>query len=146
MRRYTDGTMADVSPTCPDCAHPYEVEDNYCRRCGMYVAALREPTALTARPVQPIERYQRERTPLPAPVKKAVTAVAVGAAMQMGLSLASRYLAAQAAQKAARAAVSQPQSRGRRRIAANGHETGLPDDIAAVSETVVVRRVWIRRP
>lgn len=109
----------------------------------MYVAALRETTALTARPLQPIERYQRERAPLPAPVKKAVTAVAVGAAMQMGLSLASRYLAAQAAQKATRAAVSQP--RGRRRIAADRHETGLPEDIAAVSETVVVRRVWIRR-
>ncbi|MGD9934493.1 MAG: hypothetical protein AB7T37_12360 [Dehalococcoidia bacterium] len=137
--------MPDEFLTCPDCAQPYETEDNYCRRCGMYVAAVREQTALAARPVQPLERYQRERAPLPAPVKKAATAVAVGAAMQVGLSLASRYLAGQAAQKAARAAVSGPTGRRGRALSSPSH-SGLPDDIAAVSETVIVRRMWIRRP
>jgi len=137
--------MADEFLNCPDCAQPYDDDDNYCRRCGMYAAALREQTSLSTRPARPMQRYERERAPLPAPVKKAVTAVAVGAAMQMGLSLASRYLAGQAAQKAARAAVATPGGR-RGRAVANQTHSGLPDDIAAVSETVIVRRMWIRRP
>lgn len=139
--------MAEEILTCPDCAHPYDAADNYCRRCGMYVAAVREQVALAPRPLRPLERYQRERAPLPAPVKKAVTAVAVGAAMQVGLSLASRYLAGQAAQKAARAAVSgSPGARRGRAAVAQPSHSGLPEDIAAVSETVIVRRMWIRRP
>ena len=60
--------------------------------------------------------------------------------------MATRYLAASAAQKTARSLASAPRNRGSRgREVAPAREV-LPDDIAAVSETVVVRRVWIRRP
>jgi hypothetical protein len=130
---------------CPDCDAPYEMDDNYCRRCGMYVAALRGSTALATRSLHSVERYQRQRAPLPAPVKKAMTAVAVGAAMQVGLSLASRYFAAQAAQKAASTALAPSPRRGRA-VERQPVHSGLPDDIGAVAETVVVQRWWIRRP
>jgi hypothetical protein len=139
-----------MEPTlvCPDCAAAYAPDDNYCRSCGMFVAALREELALAARPVRTVERYHRERAPLPAPVKRAVTAVAVGAAMQMGLSLASKYLATQAGQRAARTAVTAAATTPRRgrELQRTAQHTGLPDDIAAVAETVIVRRLWVRRP
>ena len=142
--------MDEQELVCPDCRSAYALADNYCRRCGMYVAAVRPPTALTRaeglvhRAAEAIEPYRRERAPLPAPVRKAATAVAVGAALQVGLGLASRYFAAQAGQKAARAAVVAPRGRSSRQLAPR--ESGMPSDIAAVSETVVVRRVWIRKP
>jgi hypothetical protein len=144
--------MQQPSLACPDCTAPYAADDNYCRSCGMFVAALRDELALTTRPVQTVERYHRERAPLPAPVKRAVTAVAVGAAMQMGLSLATKYLASQTAQKAARTALTAanaanaaPRGRGRA-VQPVSQQSGLPDDIAAVAETVIVRRLWVRRP
>lgn len=140
--------MQPASYPCPDCTAECDVDDNYCRRCGMFLAAAREQTALTARPVNTVERYQRERAQLPAPVKKAVAAVAVGAAMQVGLSLASRYFAAQAGNRAARAAIAAANATPRksRALQEQPARSGLPDDIAAVSETVIVRRLWVRRP
>jgi hypothetical protein len=135
--------MAQTPVACPDCADPYEATDNYCRNCGMFLAAVRE-TALATRTVRSVERYHRERAQLPAPVKRAVTAVAVGAALQVGVSLASKYLAAQAGQKAANAALGA--ARAGRAMQPAARHSGLPEDIAAVSETVVVRRLWIRRP
>ncbi len=143
--------MDEPTLICPDCQADYEFVDNYCRHCGMYLGAVRPQSALTRtgaviqRETTPLPVYRRERAPLPAPVKRAATAVAVGAALQVGLGLASRYLAAQAGQKVARAALV-PAPRGREPRALAARESGLPADIAAVSETVVVRRVWIRRP
>lgn len=133
---------------CPDCRTAYAAEDNYCRQCGMYLAALRETTA-----VAEVPRYalDRPRAQLPAPVRRAVTAVAIGAALQVGVSLAGRYLAAQAAKSAVNAAVRSPKpvrvTRGRRAPAPVEAPAASPlDDAAAVSETLVYRRVWIRRP
>jgi hypothetical protein len=118
----------------------------------MYLAALREVALAPATPATPAP-YTRERAMLPAPVKKAVTAVAIGTALQVGMSLTGKYLARQAAKqavsavrpkaKAARAKV--PEARP---AAAQSVERALDDgyaDAAAVSETVVIRRVWIRR-
>ncbi|MFN0147579.1 MAG: hypothetical protein ACKVT1_13780 [Dehalococcoidia bacterium] len=133
--------MDDTGFDCPDCNASYASSDNYCRQCGMYVAALRTGTALAARPAYALEAA---RPGLPAPVRKAATAVAIGAALQVGLGLASRYFAAQAGQKAARAAITAPQGRGKRGKELARRDDGPPEGIAALSETVLIRRVWIR--
>jgi hypothetical protein len=98
-------------------------------------------TALTVEP--------RQRAQLPAPVKKAVTAVAIGAALQVGVGLAGRYLAAQAGKKALDAALQPRGRKGRRRE--NEQPVQRPNaadplaNVSAVSETVMVQRTWIRR-
>jgi hypothetical protein len=127
---------------CPDCSATYALSDNYCRQCGMYLAAVRGTTTLTTRTEHALEPV---RPGLPAPVRRAATAVAVGAALQVGLGLASRYIAAQAGQKAARAAITSAQPRGRRAVARRDEPAGgSMDGVTAVSETVLIRRVWVR--
>ena len=141
--------MTATSPVCPDCNAPYEPSDNYCRQCGMYLAALREVAVAPAAPAIPA-RYERERASLPAPVKKAVTAVAIGTALQVGMSLTGKYLARQAAKQAVNAVWTKPKARAERPKPIEAAKEVQPADeyadAAAVSETVIVRRVWIRRP
>jgi hypothetical protein len=140
--------MTDAATLCPDCSAPCVTEDNYCRRCGMYLAALREMSVVKAEPVVPAP-YRRERAGLPAPVKKAATALAIGTALQVGARMASRYLANQAARGAISAATTKPTRRSRRE-ANPAPATAMTRDpmegAAAISETVMIRRVWIRRP
>jgi len=141
--------MTETSPVCPDCNAPYEPSDKYCRQCGMYLAALREVAVAPAAPAVPV-RYERERASLPAPVKKAVAAVAIGTALQVGMSLTGKYLARQAAKQAVNAVRAKPKGRTARQKPAEAAQQAVPvdeyADAAAVSETVVIRRVWIRRP
>ena len=142
---------------CPDCRAPYDEADNYCRSCGMYLAVARETVALTRMETRALER---QRAPMPAPVKRAVTAVAIGAAMQVGMSLATRYVARQATQRALDVAVrapAKPKGKGRdaravakpeQRAVANAEERRgpvLPEDVGAVAETFVYQRFWVRR-
>lgn len=79
---------------------------------------------------------------LPAPVVKTAAAVAVGAVVQVGVVLAGKYLAAQSGQKAAKALAANSRGRGKR-------QPSQSDDVhgegTTVSETLIVRRVWIRR-
>ncbi len=115
----------------------------------MYLAALRE-VAIVPGATQAPQRYERERATLPAPVKKAVTAVAIGTALQVGMSLTGKYLARQAAKGAVSAVRPKRERTAARQGGANGAAPESIDDpyadAAAVSETVVIRRVWIRRP
>jgi hypothetical protein len=75
--------MTETDQTCPDCGASFELADNYCRQCGMYVAALRSVATVPARSLA----LEPARTGLPAPVKKAATAVAVGTALQLAVGL-----------------------------------------------------------
>lgn len=131
--------MHEAPSPCPDCGAPFEAADNYCRQCGMFVAALR-----TGLPV-PAENVTRAvdvtRPGVPAPVRKAAAALAIGAALQVGVGLAGRYLAGQAAREAGRLAASaaRPQPKPLRQ-----QEIAEPE-ATAISETVIVRRVWVRR-
>lgn len=128
---------------CPDCSAPYTIDDNYCRQCGMYVAALRQ-LPVVQRKATPPARIERERAPLPAPVKKAATALAIGTALQLGVNLAGKYLASQAARQATNAV--RPRPATSRKPEPRAREIATPaDDTVAVSETVMIRRVWIRR-
>jgi hypothetical protein len=143
--------MAQTLPSCPDCNAGYQPEDNYCRQCGMYLSALRDTAIVSATPALPA-RAPRERAGLPAPVKKAATAMAVGTAIQIGVSLTGRYLARQAGKQAINAVARPRPQRGSRRSnreSAPAKEVQVLEDpyphAAAVSETVVIRRVWLRR-
>lgn len=74
----------------------------------------------------------------------------MGAALQIGASLAMRYLASQSGKQAGTAVAARGLRAARRRTAQSQAERPnadgpLPDDAEIVSETLVVRRVWIRR-
>ncbi len=145
--------MTETSRTCPDCQASYTDADNYCRECGMYVAALRDTALIPAARAVPA-RVERERAQLPAPVKKAVTAVAIGTVLQVGMSLTGKYLARQAASTAvsavrpSRGKAEKPSKRPSKEVTVPRQAAASVDpypEAAAVSETVVIRRVWIRR-
>ena len=109
----------------------------------MYLAALRGGALTTTD--SHARALDTARAGLPAPVRKAATAVAIGAALQVGVGLAAKYFAAQGASRAATAALAtQPKRKSRR--PARYEDDDPMSDAAAISETVVVRRVWIRRP
>jgi hypothetical protein len=131
----TDATRA----ACPDCAEPFEQTDNYCRRCGMYLAVLRDAVLPAPTTTQALTA---PRPMLPAPAKKVVTALAIGTALQVGVGIAGKVLAAQAARKALMAPAPRAVSRKR---ASKGQSGDIREDADALSETVLIRRVWIRR-
>jgi hypothetical protein len=136
--------MNSESLPCPDCGAPYDQLDNYCRQCGMFVAALR---AVAPAPQHNSRAVAAARPPVPAPMKKAAAAVAIGTALQIGVGLAGKYLAAQATKQALAAAT--PAQKPARRTQAKAQPARVQDpmaDAAAVSETLLIRRVWIRRP
>ena len=107
---------------CPDCAEPYDATDNYCRNCGMF---LRESRMPAPRPVMALEP---RRPALPAPVRRAATAIAIGTALKITANIVGRVLAQRAASKAAGRAVAR-----------------RPRESAVVSESLFVRRTWIQR-
>lgn len=131
--------------TCPDCNVPYEPTDNYCRQCGMYVAALRTVATI---PVDS-RALDTARPGMPAPMRKAATAVAVGTALQLAVGLTGKYLARQAARQAV--STVRP-SRARRPAPANPAATQKPvpvedplEGAIAMSETLLIQRTWTRR-
>lgn len=137
--------MTEDSLACPDCTASYTVNDNYCRKCGMYVAALRAMPLVQAAPADPPMRLDNGRAGLPAPVKKAATALAIGTALQIGVNLAGRYLAGHATRAAANSLRSRPASMSKPAVQQSRELIDAAQDTVSVSETVMVRRVWIRR-
>ncbi len=137
--------MTTESLSCPDCTTAYQPGDNYCRKCGMYLAALHQLPMVTEQP-KPLAPVERQRATLPAPVKKAATALAIGTALQVGMGLAGKYLAAQSARTAANAALrTRPQRRRDITPAPSQAIEESADQLTAVSETVMIQRTWIRR-
>ena len=130
--------IPEATPLCPDCESSVESGDNYCRNCGMFVAVERHL------PVeQPVTRsIQQRATSLPTPVKRAAAAVAVGAVLQVGASLAGKYLLRQAAQSLKPNLRSQKKSRN---LPAKAEVVPSEAPASVVSETLMIRRVWMRR-
>lgn len=134
----------EATTQCPDCETPVETGDNYCRNCGMFVAMDRPLPA--ERPG--VRAIQHRATNLPAPVKRAAAAVAVGAAIQVGASIAGKYLLRQAAQSLKPDFSGQKRSEKKaRNLPAKAVNPAAPPDAPAsfVSETLMIRRVWTRR-
>ena len=130
--------MDELVLTCPDCMTGFEPGDNYCRRCGMYLAA-QQPLTMAER-VQEVRAVQTWRPGLPSPAVRAAAAVAVGTALQVGLALAVRALAA-SAKEAARPAPARPK-RQRAVSVQPQRQVEPPANIAEVTETVVFQRRW----
>lgn len=137
--------MTTETLSCPDCTTAYQPGDNYCRKCGMYLAALHQLPMVTEQP-KPLAPIERPRATLPAPVKKAATALAIGTALQVGMGLAGKYLAAQSARTAANAALRPKPQRRRELSPATQQPVEEPAErLTAVSETVMISRTWLRR-
>ena len=132
--------MTGDGHNCPDCSTPYASDDNYCRKCGMFVAALRSMTPADAHPAAPIIVT---RPGLPAPMKRAATALVIGTALRIGLEITGRMLANQAARSVSSALTPGAKaSKARPQPAAAPATSGRADSF---SETLMIRRVWIRR-
>ena len=114
---------APLTFSCPDCAEPHDAIDNYCRNCGMF---LRDGRLPVARPAMALEPH---RPSLPAPIRSAATAIAIGTALKIAANIAGKLLAQRAAGKAAGRAVARRQER--------------PSTV--VSESLFVRRTWTER-
>ncbi len=112
------------SLACPDCAEPHDATDNYCRNCGMF---LRERRNM---PVpRPPAALEVRRPALPAPVRRAATAIAIGTALKITAKIAGKLLAQRAAARASSRALARRRER--------------PDTV--VSESLFIRRTWIQR-
>lgn len=122
---------------CPDCETAFEPGDNYCRRCGMYVAIERPLPARTTT-TRSIDVPRRQ---MPAPIRQAATAVAIGTALHLGASLAGKLLLRQAA-----SAIRPHRPAKKQKAALVPRDDAQPAEPAAViSETLLIRRIWIRR-
>ena len=111
------------SLACPDCAAPHDATDNYCRNCGMFLRERRMPV-----PRAPAALEVR-RPALPAPVRRAATAIAIGTALKITANIAGKLLARRAAARVSSRALARRRER--------------PDTV--VSESLFIRRTWIQR-
>ena len=135
-----DNTAEPLS-TCPDCETTVDANDNYCRNCGMFVSIGRQL------PVKQSTQRSVQQRPagLPTPVKRAATAVAVGAVLQVGASLAGKYLLRQAAQSVTSSALGGSSKKKRNLPAKTAEASPVEAPVTVISETFMIRRVWMRR-
>jgi predicted amidophosphoribosyltransferase len=131
--------MDNTIQLCASCDSVADGDDNFCRQCGAPLVGQRLPAKVDNRRAL----MRPERRPVPAPVKRAVAAVAIGTAVQVGAKLAGRYMAKQAGKKAVATLKSAPRKAAA--PVARTNQAAPFDDAVAVSESFTVRRVWIRR-
>ena len=117
---------------CSVCDAPKALEDNFCRRCG---ADQRTPRL-------PIRRMPS----LPAPWRRAAPPVAQSVALVVA-GLATEWLLSRAAKQAIRLPLKHLTESTRPKGKALALRKGLPASEAgiAISETVVMRRIFLRR-
>jgi hypothetical protein len=112
---------------CSSCGLQLEAADNFCRRCGV---------ASSANAALPAVRTQSLPTmwkPSVSPVVKGVAVMAVGTVGQFLL------------RKAVAGLVSRPSHTGTINIRQPRQKDGLADEAQIITETVMMRRVRIRR-
>lgn len=137
------------TPACPESCGEYAPGDNYCRRCGMYVATpelvQEEQSLVISDEPPPLRALAPQRAGLPAPAARVAAAVAVGTALQVGVAIFARYLAASSARPVAR-----PPRVSRRAITKveppeKPAAPVMDDGVFAVIESVTFRRIWMKR-
>ena len=110
---------------CPDCDSMLDAEDNFCRRCGAAVAAARLPAI----------RPQLAATVWQPRVPRVVKGAAVMAAGTVG-----QYLVRRAITNVLTGGRTRPSRAVRAR-----QDDGMVDEAQIITETVMMRRVRIRR-
>lgn len=145
--------MDPLAASCPDRCNAYEPGDNYCRRCGMYVAEPEvvdeeERTVTVVESRRPRRELQAHRPGLPVPSTKVATAVAVGTAVQLGVALLARYMAGSSPRPAPRRGIARnvaPQQAVEAREVEKSPAPVMEDNVVAVIESVTFRRTWLRK-
>ncbi|HEU4759897.1 MAG TPA: zinc ribbon domain-containing protein [Dehalococcoidia bacterium] len=112
---------------CPKCGAYGALDDNFCRRCGATTRNSRLPV-------------QRRGQP-PVVWRRAAPAVVRGAAL-VAAGVAAEWLLRTAARRALGLALPPAHPKGRALVT---RRRSQPDGGVAVSETVVMRRVIVRR-
>ncbi len=139
LTRYTTRTVKEngVPPPhtslCSRCGVPYDQEDNFCRHCGLSFQGAQLPSVRNGSQL-PVVR----RAPLPAAVVRGVAVIAAGTVAELLL----RRLARGASRRLPGMSKG-PAMRSKNEIAAR--EDAMPVDAALVSETLLLRRIRIRR-
>lgn len=113
------------TPLCPDCESSVDVDDNFCRRCGAAVTAARLPAV----------RPQMAATIWQPRVPRVVKGAAVMAAGTVGQYLVRRAITN---------VLTGGRARPSRAIRAR-QDDGMVDEAQIITETVMMRRVRIRR-
>ena len=112
---------------CPDCGAEVDEADNFCRRCGAAVRAARIPVVRNAQ--------------LPAVWRPVVSPAAKGAAL-MAAGTVGQYLLRRVARSVLGGADRPPGTLSLRRTR---DRDGMIDDAQIITETVMMRRVRVRR-
>jgi len=115
---------------CGRCATVCDVDDNFCRRCGMALQDSQLPSVRNGRAL-PVAWRPR----VPAVVMKGAAFIAAGTLAELVIRRAVRRAFGQAGRL--------PASKARGELA--GRDGGLPEETQLLSEMFLLRRVRIRR-
>jgi hypothetical protein len=117
------------SSTCPACSADLSEADNFCRNCGAAVASAQLPAVASKTSVTIWK-------PQASPVVKGAAVMAAGT---VGQFLVRRAVSALLRDG------SRPKKRRAIRVR-GGQDDGMVDDAQIITETIMMRRVRIRRP
>lgn len=120
----------EVAMRCAICGAYAAIDDNFCRRCGAGLRNRRLPA--------------RRSVLAPALWRRAAPALAQGAAM-LALGVAAEWLLRSAAKRALGLSARPARTLERRRALPARREELLPAGGVAMSETLILRRVTLRR-
>ncbi len=115
---------------CPSCQSYVSLADDFCLSCGAEQRGSRLP----------VKRVDAA----PALWRQAAPALARGAALVVA-GIAAEWLMRSVAQRALRGALVSGRPGPKRKAIASRNPESLPEGVVAVSETVVLRRVVLRR-
>ena len=118
---------------CGRCGVSYDQEDNFCRQCGLSLQDAQLPSVRNGHQLPAVRR-----APLPTAVVRGVVVVAAGAMAEMLLRRAARGVIGRLPGISNR-----PGKRSKNEVAAL--DEAMPADAGMVSETLLLRRIRIRR-
>ncbi len=116
---------------CGRCATLGDADDNFCRHCGLSLTEQQLPSVRDGRALAAVRR-----PPLPAAVVRGAAIVAVGTLAELLVRRLVRGALRQGA-----SVVRLPVRRAKR----EGIAESLPDDAQVVTDTLLLRRIRIRR-
>lgn len=118
---------------CGRCGVPYDQEDNFCRHCGLSFQGARLPSVRNGQQLPAVRR-----APLPTAVFRGVAVIAAGTIAELLLRRLARGAIGRLPGMSKR-----PARRSKNEFVANNE--AMPVDAGVVSETLLLRRIRIRR-